>query len=52
MTGLIRRAAGAGVLYPAKGEELRRTVESILAQSPQPDAPPPKALGSTHAQYG
>ncbi|HQZ16100.1 MAG TPA: AmmeMemoRadiSam system protein B [Vicinamibacteria bacterium] len=51
MTGLIRRAAVAGMFYPADGEELRRTVESLLAQAPQPDAPPPKALVAPHAGY-
>ncbi len=51
MTGTIRRAAVAGMFYPADGEELRQTVELLLAQSPQPDAPPPKAMVVPHAGY-
>jgi AmmeMemoRadiSam system protein B len=51
MTGTIRRAAVAGLFYPADGEELRRTVESLLAEAPHPDGPPPKALVAPHAGY-
>jgi hypothetical protein len=41
----------AGSFYPADGEVLRGTVESLLAQAPQPDEPPPKALVAPHAGY-
>lgn len=51
MTGPVRHAAVAGMFYPADGEELRRTVESLLARAPQPDLPPPKALVAPHAGY-
>lgn len=51
MTGTIRRAAVAGMFYPADPEELRQTVERLLASAPQPDQPPPKALVAPHAGY-
>jgi len=51
MTGTVRRAAVAGMFYPADPEELRQTVERLLASAPQPDQPAPKALVAPHAGY-
>jgi AmmeMemoRadiSam system protein B len=39
------------MFYPGDAEELRRTVEALLAEAPQPDRPPPKALVAPHAGY-
>lgn len=51
MSGAIRRAAVAGMFYPAGATELRHTVAALLAAAPQPDGPPPKALVAPHAGY-
>ena len=51
MTGTVRHAAVAGLFYPADGRELRRMVERLLAEAPQPDGLPPKALVAPHAGY-
>jgi AmmeMemoRadiSam system protein B len=39
------------MFYPGDGEELRRTVEALLAEAPPPQGPPPKAIVAPHAGY-
>lgn len=41
----------AGMFYPEQADELRQQVDSLLAESPVPDEPPPKALIAPHAGY-
>jgi len=47
---LIRRAAVAGMFYPAGAAELREMVEGFLDQA-RCDEPPPKAMIAPHAGY-
>jgi pyruvate formate lyase activating enzyme len=47
----VRRAAVAGRFYPGEPGELRRTIESFLAQVGPVDAPTPKAIIAPHAGY-
>ena len=53
---VVRRPAVAGMFYPDDPEELRETVEALLADASDPadtarDGSPPKALVAPHAGY-
>mgnify|MGYP000025776388 FL=1 len=53
-TNSVRPPAVAGRFYPGKAEELRRTVEELLAEAGEPAADPaqaPRALVLPHAGY-
>ncbi|HVR29364.1 MAG TPA: AmmeMemoRadiSam system protein B [Thermoanaerobaculia bacterium] len=49
-TSSTRRAAVAGLFYPAPGRELRATVRGLL-DGASPSGPPPKAVIAPHAGY-
>lgn len=48
---MIRPAAAAGRFYPADPVELRKVVETFLAEAPSTDASAPKAIIAPHAGY-
>ncbi len=50
MTSIVRRPAVAGQFYPADPDELRATVDNLLAQAVK-SGPDPVALISPHAGY-
>lgn len=47
----VRPAAVAGRFYPGGREELKKTVEELMASAPAYDGPAPKALIAPHAGY-
>jgi MEMO1 family protein len=47
----VRPAAVAGAFYPGSPDRLRGMVEELLAKTPAPAAPAPKAIIAPHAGY-
>lgn len=47
----VRQPCVAGYFYPADPHELQHTVQSLIAQAPLADVPPPKAIIAPHAGY-
>ena len=47
----IRSPAAAGRFYPENAEELRGEIETLLANTPAPTGPAPKAIIAPHAGY-
>lgn len=47
----VRPPAVAGAFYPASADRVRRMIEGYLADAPELDLPPPRAVVAPHAGY-